>query len=107
MGELSISLISGTSIDGVDAVLVEFSARSCRLTGRAAQATAEFGISPDWVEGAAFAWLARARPRGAAGNDPSVTGAHQAVVPGRIYYGSIPATTPQQFPSGRAEPKTA
>jgi anhydro-N-acetylmuramic acid kinase len=70
-----------------------------RLTGRAAESTAAFGIPPDWVEGAAFAWLARARLQSAVGNVPSVTGAHQAAVLGGIYYGWKAETTPQQLPS--------
>jgi anhydro-N-acetylmuramic acid kinase len=60
--------------------------RLSRLSGRAVATTAAFGIAPDWVEGAAFGWLARARLRGEVGNVPSVTGAHRAVVLGGVYW---------------------
>lgn len=53
---------------------------------RAVRTTAALGLDPDWVEGAAFAWLARARLRGEPGNVPSVTGARQSVVLGGLYY---------------------
>jgi anhydro-N-acetylmuramic acid kinase len=43
------------------------------------------GVDPDWVEGAAFAWLARQRLRAAPGNVPSVTGARRAVTLGGVY----------------------
>jgi len=58
--------------------------RDC--SGREVATTAALGIDPDWVEGAAFAWLARARLVGDAGNVPSVTGARQAVTLGGLYY---------------------
>jgi anhydro-N-acetylmuramic acid kinase len=57
-----------------------------RLSGRTVASTAAFGIAPDWVEGAAFAWLARARLRGDVGNVPSVTGARRPVVLGGVYW---------------------
>ena len=50
--------------------------------------TANYGIAPDWIEATAFAWLARATLGGQAGNLPSVTGAHHAVVLGGIYAGN-------------------
>jgi anhydro-N-acetylmuramic acid kinase len=83
--------------------------RLARLLGRKAQSTAEFGLAPDWVEAAAFAWLARARLHGDPGNTPSVTGAQQAVILGGIYYGSALETRlrPVSHSSGYAEPKTA
>ena len=46
------------------------------------------GISPDWVEAVAFAWLAARTLAGEAGNLPSATGAREAVVLGGIYPGS-------------------
>jgi anhydro-N-acetylmuramic acid kinase len=61
-----------------------------RLTGASVETTAAFGIAPDWVEGAAFAWLARERLRLAAGNVPSVTGSRRAAVLGGIYWGGTP-----------------
>jgi anhydro-N-acetylmuramic acid kinase len=59
-----------------------------RLSGRSVTTTATFGIAPDWVEGAAFAWLARARLRGDVGNVPSVTGARRPAVLGGVYWGT-------------------
>ncbi len=47
--------------------------------------TERLGISPDWVEAAAFAWLAHQTLEGKPGNLPSVTGAKHAVVLGEIY----------------------
>ena len=43
------------------------------------------GIAPDWVEAAGCAWFARARLRGAAVSEPSVTGARQGAVLGSVY----------------------
>jgi len=40
------------------------------------------GIHPDWVEAAAFAWLAMANDRGIPGNIPAVTGAREAGILG-------------------------
>ena len=47
--------------------------------------TAALGIDPDWVEAAAFAWLAKQALEGRPGNLPSVTGARSAAVLGEIY----------------------
>ncbi len=47
--------------------------------------TEQFGIPPDWVESAAFAWLASQTLSGRPGNLPSVTGATEPVVLGGIY----------------------
>jgi anhydro-N-acetylmuramic acid kinase len=52
--------------------------------------TADFGIAPDWVEGAAFAWLARARLREEVGNVPSVTGARRGAALGGVYSNKAP-----------------
>jgi anhydro-N-acetylmuramic acid kinase len=65
-------------------------ARLRRLSGRSVDTTAAFGIAPDWVEGAAFAWLARARLRSEAGNVPTVTGARRLAVLGGVYLSSVP-----------------
>ena len=43
------------------------------------------GLHPDWVEAAAFAWLAMRTLRGQTGNLPSVTGARRKVVLGTIH----------------------
>jgi anhydro-N-acetylmuramic acid kinase len=49
------------------------------------ETTAEHGIAPDHVEGAAFAWLAHRWLTGDPGNLPSVTGARHAVPLGALY----------------------
>ena len=80
-----------------------------RLSGRAPQTSAAHGVPPDYVEAAAFAWLAQTRLRNKAGNVPSVTGAHEAAVLGSVYYGRLSAAPSRRDrPSrGRAKPKTA
>lgn len=47
--------------------------------------TEKFGLHPDWVEAAAFAWLAKRRIEGLPGNLPEVTGACGSSVLGAIY----------------------
>ena len=47
--------------------------------------TASVGLHPDWVEAAAFAWLAMRTMNNQAGNLPSVTGASRKVVLGAIH----------------------
>ncbi|EKF75319.1 anhydro-N-acetylmuramic acid kinase [Alcanivorax hongdengensis A-11-3] len=46
--------------------------------------TATQGLAPDWVEAAAFAWLAWARLTGTCGNAPVVTGASREAILGQI-----------------------
>jgi anhydro-N-acetylmuramic acid kinase len=48
------------------------------------QTTANVGIAPEWVEGCAFAWLAKRCLEGLPGNCPAVTGASKQVVLGTI-----------------------
>jgi anhydro-N-acetylmuramic acid kinase len=55
-----------------------------RLQPMLVQSTAQCGLDPDWVEAAAFAWLASRTLAGLPGNLPSVTGASAAVVLGTI-----------------------
>jgi anhydro-N-acetylmuramic acid kinase len=50
------------------------------------ESSADYGISPDWVEAAGFAWLARARLRLETANSPTVTGARQAATLGAVYW---------------------
>jgi anhydro-N-acetylmuramic acid kinase len=57
------------------------------LSGTQVTSTDAFGLHPDWVEAAAFAWLAKRRLEGKPGNIPQVTGADQAEVLGAIYSG--------------------
>jgi anhydro-N-acetylmuramic acid kinase len=47
--------------------------------------TGSLGLDPDWVEAAAFAWLAMRTTSGLPGNLPSVTGASREVVLGTIH----------------------
>jgi anhydro-N-acetylmuramic acid kinase len=47
--------------------------------------TAAVGLDPDWVEAAAFAWLALRTMDGLTGNLPGVTGAQRATVLGAIF----------------------
>lgn len=55
------------------------------LSPASVQTTAALGIEPDWVEAAAFAWLARQTMHKQAGNLMSVTGAKHPVILGGIY----------------------
>lgn len=47
--------------------------------------TEQLGISAQWVEAAAFAWLAKQTMEGISGNLPAVTGATSSVILGSIY----------------------
>ncbi|WP_370981413.1 anhydro-N-acetylmuramic acid kinase [Agaribacterium sp. ZY112] len=47
--------------------------------------SAELGINPDWMEAAAFAWLAQRFITRQTGNIPSVTGAKRSAVLGSLY----------------------
>jgi len=47
--------------------------------------TTKKGLEADWVEAAAFAWLARQRWLEQPGNLPSVTGAHRKAILGAVY----------------------
>jgi anhydro-N-acetylmuramic acid kinase len=49
------------------------------------ESTADYGLNPDYVEAAAFAWLARETLAGRPGNLPSVTGARAARPLGAIF----------------------
>lgn len=55
------------------------------LHPRLLASTAQLGIAPEWVEAAAFAWLAQQTLRGKPGNLPSVTGAAGERILGAIY----------------------
>lgn len=52
---------------------------------RPVQKTDDYGIDADWVEAAAFAWLAQQTHKGLAGNLPSATGAEGFRVLGSVY----------------------
>jgi len=47
--------------------------------------TADHGMDPQWVEAAAFAWLAHRSLEGKVGNAPTATGARRATVLGGIF----------------------
>ena len=55
------------------------------LPGWRIASTTELGIAPDWVEGAAFAWLAQRFIHRKPGNLPAVTGASRLAVLGALY----------------------
>ena len=59
-------------------------ARLAHHCGVAIRSTAEFGIDPDFVEAAAFAWLARETLENRPGNCPEVTGAKGKRVLGAV-----------------------
>ncbi|MEQ8799790.1 MAG: anhydro-N-acetylmuramic acid kinase [Salinisphaeraceae bacterium] len=56
--------------------------------------TDDAGIPADWVEAAAFAWLAMRTLAGLPGNVPSVTGASRAVILGGIYAPAVVSRRP-------------
>jgi len=58
---------------------------AARLGDHQVADTSRLGIEPDWVEAAAFAWLARARLQNEPGNLPAVTGASRAAVLGALH----------------------
>jgi anhydro-N-acetylmuramic acid kinase len=58
---------------------------AARLGDRGLESTELLGVSPDWVEAYAFAWLARCADLNETGNLPAVTGAAGARVLGAIY----------------------
>jgi len=51
--------------------------------------TQALGLHPDWVEAAAFAWLARQRMENLPGNAPAVTGARGRRILGAVYPGRV------------------
>jgi anhydro-N-acetylmuramic acid kinase len=57
---------------------------AANLPGLTIDTTAAYGINPDWVEAAAFAWLAKQHLEGKPGNIPAVTGARRAVSLGQL-----------------------
>jgi anhydro-N-acetylmuramic acid kinase len=55
------------------------------LPGMAIDTTAAHGLDPDWVEAAAFAWLAQQRLADKPGNIPEVTGANHPALLGNLF----------------------
>jgi anhydro-N-acetylmuramic acid kinase len=75
-------LVCGGGIDNTELI---------RWLGSALQttrihSTADFGLEPDWVEAAAFAWLAKRCLDREPGNLPTVTGARKKAILGGIYW---------------------
>lgn len=62
--------------------------RLAALLPCASDTTAAFGLEPDFVEAAAFAWLAWQFRRGAPGNIPAVTGANAPAILGSVTPGA-------------------
>ncbi|MDH3994440.1 MAG: anhydro-N-acetylmuramic acid kinase, partial [Gammaproteobacteria bacterium] len=60
-----------------------------RLAPAKVDTTAALGMNPDWVEAAAFAWLAQRTLDGLAGNAPAVTGAAGERILGGVFAGSL------------------
>ena len=54
------------------------------LPGTPVESTAQYGVDPDWVEAAAFAWLAKQKLESRPGNLPEVTGALRPVILGTL-----------------------
>ncbi len=59
--------------------------RLAQLSEMRVATTAALGIDPQWVEAAAFAWLARQTLHALPGNKPVATGARREVILGAIY----------------------
>lgn len=55
------------------------------LTGLSVELTDAYGLPTQWVEAAAFAWLAMRRVNGLSGNLPAVTGASKETVLGGLF----------------------
>ena len=55
------------------------------LPGLTIESTEAYGMAPEWIEAAAFAWLAKQTLHHQSGNLPEVTGASRCVVLGGIY----------------------
>ncbi len=66
------------------------SALARRLAPRPVQDTGAHGLDPDWVEAAAFAWLARETLADRPGNIPAVTGASRRAILGGVWRGDSP-----------------
>jgi anhydro-N-acetylmuramic acid kinase len=58
------------------------------MRGVSVSSTEAFGLDPDWVEAAAFAWLAMRTIHRRPGNLPSVTGATHPTVLGGLFFGT-------------------
>ncbi|HEX7081731.1 MAG TPA: anhydro-N-acetylmuramic acid kinase [Gammaproteobacteria bacterium] len=81
-------------------------ARLGRRSGLPVETTARYGVPPDWVEGAAFAWLAHARLRGLPGSVAAVTGARREAVLGGVYCGASPGRDEDRACLDRGRPES-
>ncbi|GAB3320894.1 anhydro-N-acetylmuramic acid kinase [Haliea atlantica] len=104
LGELTAECIAlslqACDTDGIDAVYVcgggaynsDLMRRLYRLLSPTRlETTAALGVAPEWVEAAAFAWLAWRTLEGLSGNAPEVTGAQGERILGGIYPGRLRA----------------
>jgi 1,6-anhydro-N-acetylmuramate kinase len=90
-------LQAGTGTDPTRVLICGGGAFNANLMDRLARAlprsrvetTAAFGIAPQHVEAAGFAWLAHRYVSGLPGNLPAVTGARHLVPLGALYRGSL------------------
>ena len=83
---VSVSDASAIAICGGGALNADLMQRLGKLLHpHPVTSTLEWGIEPNWVEGVAFAWLARQRLRAQPTNLPSVTGARAEVSLGGVY----------------------
>lgn len=58
------------------------------IRGATLSSSADYGMDPDWMEAAAFAWLAMRTLEQMPGNVPSVTGASDPAVLGGVFFGT-------------------
>ncbi len=58
------------------------------IRGATLSSSADYGMDPDWMEAAAFAWLAMRTLEQLPGNLPSVTGASDPAVLGGVFFGT-------------------
>jgi anhydro-N-acetylmuramic acid kinase len=63
--------------------LMDMLARDCQ--GMTVENTVDYGVTPDWVEALAFAWLAKQTLDGCPGNLVEATGARHPAILGGIY----------------------
>jgi anhydro-N-acetylmuramic acid kinase len=96
---LADSDVTGVWVCGGGALNTDLMRRLHRLltpAGCTLASTEALGMRPQWVEAAAFAWLARQRLLDRAGSSPDVTGACGARVLGAIYAGAAPARSDRE-----------
>ena len=80
--QLIIGLMSGTSLDGIDAVLLKVHGLQRLFADAVVRTAGEFGLSGDAKEAICFAILANESVHGNCANLPRVTGARKPVVLG-------------------------